>query len=57
MKPERRLTNAAGPLLTIGDVSVWTLGGDRLCVETPDGAQAVEGIERAREPAHQLGRD
>jgi hypothetical protein len=53
-KPEAWQTNAAGPFLTVGSVSVWALGGDRFRVESPDGAREVEGIERARELAHQL---
>jgi len=37
-----------------GDVSVSALGGERTRVEAPDGAQEVEGMERARGLAHQL---
>jgi hypothetical protein len=44
MKPERWQTNAAGPFLTIGEVSVWTLGGDRLYVETPLGSKEDNGV-------------
>jgi hypothetical protein len=54
MKPERWQTNAAGPFLTIGAVSVWTLGGDRFRVESREGSQEVEGIDRARQLAHEL---
>ena len=54
MKPELWQTNAAGPFLTTGSVSMWTCGGDRFRIETPDGAREVEGFERARELAHQL---
>jgi hypothetical protein len=57
MTPEPWQTNAAGPFLTIGEVSVWTLGGDRFRVESPDGSQEVEGIDRARELAHRFARD
>jgi hypothetical protein len=57
MEPEPWQTDAGGPFLTIGEVSVWTLGGDRFRVESPEGAQEVEGIERARELAHELARD
>jgi hypothetical protein len=56
-EPRALADEAAGPFLTIGEVSVWTHGGDRLRVETPDGAQEVEGIERARELAHLFSRD
>jgi hypothetical protein len=57
MKPEPWQINAAGPFPTIDEVWVWTLGGHRLCVEIPDGAREVEGIDRARELAHRLGCD
>jgi hypothetical protein len=53
-KPEPWQTNAPAPFLTIGDVSVSALGGDRFRVESPGGSQEVEGMERARELAHQL---
>jgi hypothetical protein len=53
-EPESWRTNAAGPFLTVGEVSVWTLGGERFRVESPDGSQEVEGIDRARELAHEL---
>jgi hypothetical protein len=53
-EPEPWQTNAAGPFLTIGEVSVSTRGGDRFRVETPEGSQEIEGIERARELAHEL---
>jgi hypothetical protein len=56
MTPEPWQTNAAGPFLTIGEVSVWVLGGDRFRVESPEGSQEVEGIDRARELAHRLAR-
>jgi hypothetical protein len=57
MKPEPWQTDAGGSFLSIGAVSLWTLGGDRFRVECPEGAQEVEGIERARELAHELARD
>jgi hypothetical protein len=56
-EPEPLQTDAAGPFLTIGEVSVWTLGRDRFRVVSPEGSQAVEGIDRAREMAHKLARD
>jgi hypothetical protein len=54
LEPEPWQTNAAGPFLTVGSVSVWTLGGDRFRVESPDGAQEVDGIDRAKQLAHKL---
>jgi hypothetical protein len=57
MKPEPWQTNAAGRFLTIGEVSVWTLVGDRFRVESPERSQEVESIDRAREIAHELARD
>ena len=56
-KPEAWMTNAPGAFLTIGSVSVWTLGRDRFRIETPDGAREVEGFERARKLAHELALD
>jgi hypothetical protein len=56
-EPEPRETSAAGPFLTIGQVSVWSLGRDRFRVESPSGHEHIEGIERARELAHELVRD
>jgi hypothetical protein len=40
--------------LSVGSVSVWTLGRDRFRVESPDGVQEVEGIDQARQLAHEL---
>jgi ketosteroid isomerase-like protein len=48
-EPEPWQTSAAVPFLTIGEVSVWVLGGDRFRVESPEGSQEVEGIDRARD--------
>jgi hypothetical protein len=48
---------AARTFPMVDEVSVWTLGGDRFRVESPMGSQEVEGIDRARELAHQLARD
>jgi hypothetical protein len=56
MEPEPWQTDAAGPFLTVGEVSVGALGGDRFRVESPEGSQEVEGIDRARELAHELPR-
>ncbi len=54
-EPEPWQTNAAGPFLAVGRVSVWALGEDRFRIETPEeGSREVKGIERARELAHQL---
>jgi hypothetical protein len=47
-------TNTPGPFLTIGQVGVHTLGGDRYLVTSPDGEQQVEGFEEARARAHEL---
>jgi hypothetical protein len=54
MEPEPWQTDAAGPFLSVGSVSVWTLGRDRFRVESPDGVQEVEGIDQARQLAHEL---
>lgn len=58
MKPEPWAwqTDAGGPFPTVDEVPVWTLGGDRFRAESPEGSQQVEGIDRARELAHQLAR-
>jgi hypothetical protein len=56
-KPEPWMTNAPGAFLSVGDASVWALGGDRFRIEAPDGAREVEGFERARKLAHELARD
>jgi hypothetical protein len=56
-EPEPWQTNAPGAFLMVGDVSVWALGEDRFRVQSPDGYQEVEGIDRAREMAHKLARD
>jgi hypothetical protein len=56
-EPEAWQTDAAGPFLAIGSVSVWTRGADRFRIETPDGTREVEGFERARELGHELARD
>jgi hypothetical protein len=53
-KPEPWQTDAAGPFLTVGSASVWTLGRDRFRVESLQGSQEVEGIDRARELAHRM---
>jgi hypothetical protein len=53
-EPEAWQTNAAGAFLMVGGVSVWALGEDRFRVESPNGSQEVEGIDRARQLAHQL---
>jgi hypothetical protein len=48
-------TGAAGPFLTIGDVSIWALGDQRFRVESPSGAEEiVHGIHDARRRAHEL---
>lgn len=53
-EPEAWQTNAAGPFLSIGEVTVWALGEDRFRVDSPGRSQEVEGIDRARELAHKL---
>lgn len=47
-------TNATAPFLTIGNVGVEALGGDRFVVSSPHGEQMVEGFEAARQLAHAL---
>lgn len=53
--PEAWQTNAPGPFLTVGDVTVWTAAGDqRFVVRSPDGAREVEGFEQARQLAREI---
>jgi hypothetical protein len=47
-------TNAPGPFLTVGDVTVWTAGDQRFVVRSPSGDHHVEGFERARQLAREL---
>jgi hypothetical protein len=49
-------TNAAGPFLTVGDVSLWALGEQRFRVEAPKDSREVEGFQQARQLAHELAR-
>jgi hypothetical protein len=50
-------SGAAGAFLTIGDVSVWALGGQRYRIESPAGDEEIEGIGEARRRAHELAGD
>lgn len=52
--PEAWQTNAPGPFLTIGDVTVWTAGAQRFIVRSPDGECQVEGFEQARQRAREI---
>lgn len=53
-EPEPWQTDAPGPFLTIGEVSVFALGDDRFRITWPDGERQVEGFERAEELADEL---
>ena len=52
--PEPWQSSAAGPFLTVGDVSVWALGHERFRIESPAGAKEVEGFEEAERRADEL---
>jgi len=47
-------TNATGPFLSVGEVAVFALGGDRYRIVWPRGERQVEGFEQARSLAHEL---
>jgi hypothetical protein len=53
-KPSTWTSGTAEPLLRIGDVSVWALGGQRFRVRSPSGVEDIEGFAEARELAHEL---
>ena len=53
-EPEAWETSAAGPFLTIGEVAMWALGNDRFRIESPAGAEEVQGYEEAERRAHEL---
>ena len=53
-EPEAWETSAAGPFLTIGDVSVWSRGNERFRIESPAGDEEAEGFEEARRRAHEV---
>ena len=40
--------------MTIGEVAVFALGGDRFGVAWPDGERDVEGVSVTRRLAHEL---
>jgi len=46
--------SAARPFLTIGEVSVWSLGNQRFQVQSPLGIDDIEGFEEARRRAREL---
>lgn len=53
-QPEAWQTNAAGAFLTVGDVGIWTLGGDRFRIQSPAGSEKVGGFAEAQRRAHEL---
>jgi hypothetical protein len=53
-EPEAWQTGAAGPFLTVGAASVWSLGRDRFRVESLSGDEPVEDFDEARRRAHEL---
>lgn len=42
------------PLLRIGEVNVWALGGHRFRVKSPSGVEDIQGFVEARQRAHEL---
>jgi len=48
-------TNATGPFLSVGEIAVYALEGDRFRITWPEGEREVEGFEPARQLAHELG--
>ena len=53
-EPEAWQTDQPGRFLTVEGVSLWALGKQRFRIVAPDGERDVEGVQRAREPAHEL---
>lgn len=53
-EPEAWQTNAAGAFLVVGDVGIWSLGGDRFRIQSPAGPEEVEGFAEAQRRAHEL---
>jgi len=53
-KPAAWETGTAEPFLTIGQVNVWALGGQRFRVQSPSDDEEVEGFEEARQRAREL---
>jgi hypothetical protein len=47
-------TPAAEPYRTIGQVTIWSLGGEWFRIETPRGSEDVEGMLRAERTAREL---
>jgi hypothetical protein len=56
LQPEPWQTDAAGPFIPIGDVSVWAIGDQLFRIESPVGVEEVEGFQEARRRARELGR-
>jgi hypothetical protein len=52
--PEPWQTNAAGPFITIGEVSFWAIGDQLFRIESPAGAEEAEGFQQARRRAREL---
>jgi len=46
-EPEAWQTNAAGAFLVVGDVGIWSHGGDRSRIQSPAGSEEVEGFAEA----------
>lgn len=53
-KPESWQTNAAGPCITIGDMSLSVLGDRRYRVQAPSGDEQVDGFEEALQRVREL---
>ena len=55
-QPEAWETSAAGAFLTIGQVGVWALGGERFLVSAPGVEREVKEYANAQALAHDLAR-
>ena len=53
-EPEPWETDASGPFLTIGEVSLFALADDRFRITWPGGEREVEDFEQARRLADEL---
>jgi hypothetical protein len=52
--PEVWKSSAAGPFLTVGEVTVWPLLDEWLRVRSPSGNEEVEGFAEAKRRAREL---
>jgi hypothetical protein len=47
-EPEAWQTDAAGPFITIGELSVWAIGDHLFRIESPAGIEQVARFQKAR---------